>query len=107
MKQDIDIKAQVRQILLWVKQVSPGRAVELRIPPYGAIQCVAGSNHRRGMPANQVEMDGETLIKLIKSPTLWEDLCRSGLIRASGSNSDLSDLFAKVSKLNQTDSRGL
>jgi hypothetical protein len=107
MKPNWDLKEEVKQILLLVKKISPGRAVELRIPPYGAIQCVAGSNHRRGMPANQVEMDGETLIKLIKSPTLWEDLCNSGLIRASGSNSDLSDLFAKVSKLNQIGSRGL
>ena len=107
MKQDRDIKAQVRQILLLVQQISPGRAVELRIPPYGAVQCVAGSNHRRGIPANQVEMDGETLIKLINSPSLWKELCHSGLIRASGSNSDLSDLFAKVSKLSQTDNRGV
>ena len=107
MKKDPLIAAQVKQILDLIKNIYPGKSVELRIPPYGAIQCVAGSNHRRGMPANQVEMDGETLIKLIKSPTLWEDLCHSGLIRASGSNSDLSDLFAKVSKLNQTDSRGL
>lgn len=107
MKQDMNVKAKVKQILLLVQQISPGGSVELRVPPYGAIQCVAGSDHRRGMPANQVEMGGETLIKLINSPTLWKEFCHSGLIRASGSNSDLSDLFAKVSKLNQTNKRGV
>ena len=64
MKQDLDVKAQVKQILKVVQEVAPGRSVEIRIPPYAAIQCVEGVNHRRGTPPNVVEMAPETLIVL-------------------------------------------
>ena len=54
MNHDLDLKAQVKQILKVVQEVAPGRSVELRIPPYAAIQCVGGSTHRRGTPPNVV-----------------------------------------------------
>jgi len=47
MKQDIDLKNQVKKILKVVEELAPGRLVELRIPPFAAIQCVEGGNHRR------------------------------------------------------------
>ena len=50
MKQDLEVKNQVKKILEAVKKFSPGKSVELRIPPYAAIQCVAGITHRRGTP---------------------------------------------------------
>jgi hypothetical protein len=50
MNRDLDLKAQVKQILKVVQQLTPGRSVELRIPPYAAIQGVGGSAHRRGTP---------------------------------------------------------
>ena len=53
------MKDQVRQILKLVQKVAPGRSVELRIPPYAAIQCVAGKTHRRGTPSNVVEMSAQ------------------------------------------------
>jgi hypothetical protein len=56
MKQDLQVKNRVKEILKIVQQVAPGNSVELRIPPYAAIQCVAGSVHRRGTPPNVVEM---------------------------------------------------
>ena len=99
MKQDLDIKTQVKQILKIVQEIAPGRSVELRIPPYAAIQCVEGGNHRRGTPPNVVEMSGHTLIKLVENPTYWEEFCYQGLISASGTNTNLRDLFTQVSKL--------
>ena len=99
MKQDLDIKNQVKQILKVVEELVPGRSVELRIPPYAAIQCVEGGNHRRGTPPNMVEMSGQTLITLSKTPDLWDQLCSEGAISASGTNSNLADLFMQVSKL--------
>jgi hypothetical protein len=66
MSQDSDIKNQVKQILKVVEQIVPGKLVELRIPPYAAIQCVEGGNHRRGTPPNVVEMNAQTLLKLSK-----------------------------------------
>ena len=99
MKQDMEVKNRVREILKIVQQVAPGNSVELRIPPYAAIQCAAGSVHRRGTPPNVVEMSGQTLIELVDNPTCWDEFCHKGRISASGTNSNLKDLFIKVSKL--------
>jgi len=93
-KRDPQIAATVKEILDLIKKISPGNSVELRIPPYGAIQCVAGGNHRRGTPPNSVEMNGQTLVRLINDPSLWSSLCESGEVRASGLLSDLSNVFA-------------
>ena len=99
MNQDLDLKAQVKQILKVVKEIEPGRSVELRIPPYAAIQCVGGSTHRRGTPPNVVEMSAETLLKLLENPVKWQQYCDLGSISASGTNSNLGKLFVQVSKL--------
>ena len=96
MNKDPQITATVKEILDLIKSISPGKSVELRVPPYGAIQCVAGSNHRRGTPPNTVEMSGQTLVKLIIEPALWSSLCESGEVRASGLLSDLSNVFAQA-----------
>jgi hypothetical protein len=93
---DPQITAAVKEILDLIKNISPGKSVELRIPPYGAIQCVAGGNHKRGTPPNTVEMSGQTLIRLINEPALWGSLCESGEVRASGLLSDLSNVFAQA-----------
>ncbi len=90
------IAATVKEILDLIKNISPGKSVELRVPPYGAIQCVAGSDHRRGTPPNTVEMSGQTLIRLINEPSLWISLCESGEVRASGLLSDLSDVLVQA-----------
>ena len=96
MTKDSQISATVKEVLDLIKDISPGKSVELRVPPYGAIQCVAGSNHRRGTPPNTVEMSGQTLIRLINEPALWITLCESGEVRASGLLSDLSSVFAQA-----------
>ena len=99
MKQDIDLKNQVKKILNMVQELAPGRSVELRIPPYAAIQCVAGSAHRRGTPSNVVEMSAQTLLAISNNPQNWDQLCSEGAISASGTNSNLSEIFSGVSKL--------
>ena len=99
MKQDLQVKSRVKEILKMVQEIAPGNSVELRIPPYAAIQCVSGSVHRRGTPPNVVEMSGYTLIKLVEDPTSWKKFCDEGLISASGTNANLEDLFTQVSKL--------
>ena len=96
MEKDLKTATQVKEILKLIKELSPGNTVELRIPGYGAIQCVAGANHRRGTPANTVEMSGQSLIRLINEPTLWISFCESGEVRASGLVSDLSNVFAQA-----------
>ena len=98
-KKDPNIASEVKRILDLIKKSAPGNAVELRIPPYGVIQCVAGVNHRRGTPANQVEMSGETLLFLIHNPKDWQRLCSNGQILASGTSSDLSEILLIASRV--------
>jgi hypothetical protein len=105
MNHDLDLKTQVKQILKVVQELAPGRSVELRIPPYAAIQCVGGSIHRRGTPPNVVEMSAETLLKILNNPVKWQQFCDSGAISASGTNSNLGNLFVQVSKLMNSEVR--
>jgi len=101
MKVDPVLKLQVGEILTIVQEIAPGKSVELRIPNYIAIQCVSGSVHRRGTPSNVVEMTAQTLINLAENPYKWEELCTIGMISASGTNSNLKELFIQISKLKQ------
>ena len=97
MKKDPEVASEVAKIFKLIKEISPGKAVELRVPPYGAIQCGKGVVHRRGIPANQVEMSSDILIHLVINPEAWSGLVGQGQIRASGLASDLSMLFTQVS----------
>ena len=101
MKVDPLLKLQVGEILIIVQKIASGKSVELRIPNYSAIQCISGSVHRRGTPSNVVEMSAQTLINLAENPYKWEELCSIGMISASGLNSNLKELFIKISKLKQ------
>ena len=102
MNQYLDVKAQVKHILKVIQDIAPGRSVELRIPPYAAIQCIGGSTHRRGTPSNVVEMSARTLIDLTQSPEKWQEFCEIGLISDSGTNSDLSTIFHRMAKLRKS-----
>ena len=97
MKKDPGVGLEVAKIFKLIKEISPGKAVELRVPPYGAIQCGEAAIHRRGTPPNQVEMSADTLIHLAINPGSWSGLICQGQIRPSGLASDLSQLFAQVS----------
>jgi hypothetical protein len=99
MKQDLVLKNRVKDILKIVQQVAPGNSLELRIPPYAANQCVSGSVHRRVTPPNVVEVSGDSLMELVSNPTSWDEFCHIGRIPASGTNSNLKDLFTQAGKL--------
>ena len=68
----------------------PGRTVELRVPPYAAVQCVAGPRHTRGTPPNVVEVDPLAWVRLAVGSLAWADAAGDGRVRASGERSDLS-----------------
>jgi DNA polymerase elongation subunit (family B) len=93
---DPEIMAKVKAILEKVEAIAPGKSVELRIPPYAAIQCVAGSSHRRGTPPNVVEMDADSLMALASGSISWEQALDSGKVLASGAKSDLSAIFDSI-----------
>jgi uncharacterized SCP-like protein len=69
---------------------APGKAVEVRVPPYAAVQCVEGPRHTRGTPPNVVETDPVTWIALAAGRAGWAQAVATGKVRASGPRSDLS-----------------
>lgn len=83
-------KAAVRTLLDALVAVAPGRSVEVRIPPYAAVQAVAGVTHRRGTPSAVVETDARTWVELATGRLAWADAVARGAVRASGERSDLS-----------------
>lgn len=68
---------------------APGRSLELRIPPYAAVQCIQGPRHTRGTPPNVVETDPLTWVRLAAGRQTWTDAVTSGHVRASGERADL------------------
>jgi putative sterol carrier protein len=94
---DPEIMSQVKTILAKISKIAPGHAVELRIPPYSAIQCVEGPKHSRGTPPNVVEMSAEVLLDIAGGKINWTDAISDGRISASGERSDLSALFQQLS----------
>jgi hypothetical protein len=84
------VRDAVRALLVLLRRRAPGRSVEVRIPPYGAIQCGEGPAHKRGTPPNVVEMDPITFVRLATGHLAWADAVRDGLVTASGMRADLS-----------------
>jgi hypothetical protein len=80
----------VRALLTALRQRAPGRSVEMRVPPYGAVQCVEGPTHTRGTPPNVVETDPVTFVLLATGRLAWADALGDGRITASGVRADLS-----------------
>lgn len=69
----------------------PGHSVELRVPPYSAVQCVEGPRHTRGTPPNVVEVDAMTWIELATGRVGWAAALADGRLRTSGERADISE----------------
>lgn len=80
----------VRALLTELATRAPGRSVEVRVPPYGAVQCGEGPRHTRGTPPNVVETDPITWIALATGRLAWDEAVADGRIRASGNRADIS-----------------
>ena len=83
----------VKSILSALTAKAPGHAVELRIPPYSAIQLIEGPRHRRGTPGAVVETSAAILVRLASNELTWAQAVATGTLIASGERSDLSHLF--------------
>ena len=81
----------VRALLTELARKAPGRSVEVRIPPFGAIQCVPGPRHTRGTPPNVVEADPVTWVLVATQRVSWADALSDGRLRASGIRTDLTE----------------
>jgi hypothetical protein len=90
---DPKILEEVKATLALLSEISPGRAIEVRVPPYAAIQCGEGPTHTRGTPANVIEMDAHTWLALARGEESWADAMSDGRIIASGIRADLTSLL--------------
>ena len=64
--------------------IAPGAGVEVRVPPFVAVQCVAGPRHTRGTPPNVVEADPRTWLRLATGLVSLTDAVAAGAVLASG-----------------------
>jgi hypothetical protein len=85
-----DLRDAVRFLLEELAAQAPGRSVEVRVPPYGAVQCVEGPRHTRGTPPNVVETDAPTWLELVTGRRDWQSAESGGAVRASGQRAVLS-----------------
>jgi hypothetical protein len=86
----------VKHFLAVLAERAPGASVEVRVPPYAAVQAVAGVRHTRGTPPAVVELDAETWIELATGSLAWLEAERDGRVRASGQRADLSPMLPLV-----------
>ena len=90
---DPQVLEQVKSTLALLTTKAPGRAIEVRIPPYAAVQCGDGPTHTRGTPPNTIEMDANTWLALASGKLSWNEAMNKGLISASGVRADLSEFL--------------
>jgi hypothetical protein len=80
-----DIGEAVRLTARTLAAVAPGASVEVRIPPFVAVQCISGPEHRRGNPPNTVETDPRTWLLLATGLMAVADAAATGALKLSGS----------------------
>ena len=87
----------VRMLLAALASRAPGRSVEVRVPPHGAVQCVEGPRHTRGTPPNVIECDAVTWVEMATGRLTWQSAQAAARIQASGDRADLSSLLPLMS----------
>lgn len=96
-----DVAAAVRATLARLAALHPGHLVEVRVPPWGAVQVgVPGvaSVHRRGTPPNVVETDPTTWLLLASGRLAWADAVAAHRVSASGAHADLTAVFGAADR---------
>ncbi|GAB2630345.1 sterol carrier family protein [Kribbella swartbergensis] len=91
-----DLKLLTKHLLKLLVAKAPGHAVEVRVPPYGAVQCIEGPRHTRGTPGAVIELPPELWIDVALGRVTWTDARATGKLRASGERTDLSTLLPLV-----------
>lgn len=90
------VREEVKRYLALLQERAPGRAVEVRVPPYAAVQVIGGGTHTRGTPRAVIETDPETWIALATGELAWSDAVDGGRVRASGERADLAPYLPLV-----------
>ncbi|MGB3520225.1 MAG: sterol carrier family protein [Mycobacterium sp.] len=81
----IELAAAVRLTARTLAELAPGASVEVRIPPFVAVQCIAGPRHTRGTPPNVVETDPRSWLLLVAGLLETADATAAAKLRLSGS----------------------
>ncbi|WP_066524266.1 sterol carrier family protein [Corynebacterium bouchesdurhonense] len=79
------LAAAVRTTARTLEQELSGHTVELRVPPFVAVQCIEGPRHTRGTPPNVVETDPRTWLLLATGLSTFDAEVAAGRVDASGS----------------------
>ncbi|GAY14306.1 sterol carrier family protein [Mycobacterium sp. shizuoka-1] len=79
------IASAVRLTARTLAALAPGASVEVRIPPFVAVQCISGPRHTRGTPPNVVETDPRTWLRVATGLLGVDEAAGCGLLRLSGS----------------------
>jgi len=87
----------VKYCLQLLHEKAPGNSVEVRIPPYAAVQVIPGISHKRGTPPAVIEMSARIWIDLSIGKINWNTTKNSGVISASGERADLSAFLPLIS----------
>ncbi len=85
-----DLRLLTKHFLALLEARAPGRSVEVRVPPFAAVQVIEGVRHTRGTPPAVIETDPETWVALATGEIDWVDAVASGRAQASGGRTDLS-----------------
>jgi hypothetical protein len=86
----------VRLSLRVLPVIAPGHSVEVRVPPFAAVQCVAGPRHTRGTPPNVIETDPKTWLELATGRISFASALAEARVTASGSRADIAMLLPVV-----------
>ncbi|MFC5939755.1 sterol carrier family protein [Corynebacterium choanae] len=87
------LAAACRMLARTAAQDAPGKTVELRVPPFVAVQLIDGPAHTRGTPPNVVQLDPLTFCRLACGWITMADIVAtsSPLIEISGTRAQLVD----------------
>jgi hypothetical protein len=85
-----------RYLLEELAERAPGNSVEVRVPPYGATQCIEGPRHTRGTPPNTVEMSPAIWFALATGAMSWSQALAEAKVLASGTRADLSEVLPLI-----------
>ena len=80
-----------RFLLEQLAEEAEGHTVEVRVPPFGAVQAVPGPRHTRGTPPNVVETDAATWLALATGTLAWDEAVSTARVTASGQRATLAE----------------
>jgi len=85
-----DRRLLTKHFLAVLSERAPGSSVEVRVPPFAAVQVIPGVRHTRGTPPAVVETDADTWIAVATGELDWATALLDGRVRASGERTDLT-----------------